>query len=42
MNSTALFESLGPISKTRVEALSWLFATQIRNIPKYKKKSQNV
>ena len=40
MNSTALFESLGPISKTCVEPLSWLVATQIRDIPKYKKKKK--
>ena len=35
MNSTALFESLGPISKTFVEQLTWLVATEIRDIPKY-------
>ena len=39
MNSIALFESLGPISKMCVEPLSWLVATQIRDIPKYKKKN---
>ena len=41
MNSTDLFESLGPISKTCVEPLSWLAATQIRDILKYKKKDWN-
>ena len=47
MNSTALFESLGPISKTCVEPLSLLVATRhrvivvvvvCRDIPKYKEK----
>ena len=42
MNSIALFESLGPISKTCVEPLSWLVATQIRDIPKYIKKKKKL
>ena len=39
MNSTALFDSLGPISKTCVELLRWLVAAQIRDNLKYKKKN---
>ena len=35
MNSTALFESLGPIYNTCVELLSSLVAAQIRNILQY-------
>ena len=40
MNSTVLFESLGLISSTCVEPLSWLVAAQIRDILKYIKKKK--